>query len=95
MRFADPWWLLALLLLPVMAWLRSRTGRESAFLYSSLTLVKGITQLSRSRAGAFLVNLRWLALALVDGGRLPADRLLLALLVRSALPRRRCGLADV
>ena len=65
MRFADPWWLLALLLLPVMAWLRSRTGRESAFLYSSLTLVKGITQLSRSRAGAFLVNLRWLALALV------------------------------
>ena len=27
-----------------------------AFVYSSLSLVKGITELSRSRAGAFLIN---------------------------------------
>ena len=68
MTFASPWWLLGLLLIPLLAWLRGRTGRESAFIYSSLTLVKGITELSRSRAGAFLINLRWFALALLFVG---------------------------
>lgn len=78
--FASPWWLLGLLSIPVLAWLRGKAGRESAFVYSSLTLVKGITELSRSRAGSFLLNLRWLALALffvgmarpqVAGGQAP------------------------
>ena len=68
MTFASPWWLLGLLIIPLLAWLRGKTGRESAFIYSSLTLVKGITELSRSRAGAFLVNLRWFALALLFVG---------------------------
>lgn len=68
MTFASPWWLLGLLTLPLLAWLRGKTGRESAFIYSSLTLVKGITELSRSRAGAFLVNLRWFALVLLFVG---------------------------
>jgi len=63
--FASPWWLLGLLSIPLLAWLRGRSGRESAFVYSSLTLVKGITELSRSRAGSFLLNLRWFALALL------------------------------
>lgn len=63
--FASPWWLLGLLLIPLLAWLRGKAGRESAFVYSSLTLVKGITELSRSRAGSFLLNLRWFALALL------------------------------
>ena len=62
--FSAPIWLLGLLAIPFLAWLRGRTGRESAFLYSSLSLVKGITQLSRSRAGQFLLHLRWLSLAL-------------------------------
>ena len=52
MNFASPWWLLGLLTLPLLAWLRGRSGRESAFIYSSLTLVKGITELSRSRAAS-------------------------------------------
>lgn len=63
--FAAPWWLLGLLAIPLLAWLRGQAGRESAFVYSSLTLVKGITELSRSRAGSFLLNLRWFALALL------------------------------
>lgn len=66
--FASPWWLLGLLLIPLLAWLRGKAGRESAFVYSSLTLVKGITELSRSRAGSFLLNLRWFALALLFVG---------------------------
>lgn len=68
MNFGSPWWLLALPLIPVLAWLRGRTGRESAFLYSSTGLVKGITQLSKSRAGALLLQLRWIALALMVVG---------------------------
>ncbi|KAB2663189.1 MAG: VWA domain-containing protein [Verrucomicrobia bacterium] len=65
MRFDSPWWLLALAVLPLVAWLRGRSGRDSAFLYSAVSLVKGITALSRSQAGAFLVKLRWLVLALL------------------------------
>ncbi len=78
--FGQPWWLLGLLLIPLLAWLRGRAGPESAFVYSSLSLVKGITELRRSRAGAVLLNLRWLALALfffgmarpqIAGGQVP------------------------
>ncbi len=65
MRFDSPWWLLGLLLLPALSWLRKRWGREATFVYSSVGLVKGITALSRSRAGTVLRGLRWVALALV------------------------------
>ncbi|MEN9732951.1 MAG: hypothetical protein RLZ45_946, partial [Verrucomicrobiota bacterium] len=80
LTFGSPWWLLGLLSIPLLAWLRGRTGPESAFLYSSLSLVKGITELRRSRAGVVLLNLRWIALALffigmarpqVAGGQAP------------------------
>jgi hypothetical protein len=63
--FGAPWWLLGLLLLPVLAWTRNRIGREGAFIYSSLNLMKGITELSRSRAGTVLNNLRWIGLVLL------------------------------
>jgi len=63
MVFAHPYFLLLLLLLPVIAWLKGRRGAPPAFLYSSLNLVEGLTGLRRSRAGAFLAALRWLALA--------------------------------
>ncbi|HMJ88306.1 MAG TPA: VWA domain-containing protein [Candidatus Acidoferrum sp.] len=62
--FQHPWWLLALLALPVLAWLRGRRGTRPAFLYSSVALVKGIERSARSRAGAFLMAIRWIALAL-------------------------------
>lgn len=65
MRFESPWWLLGLLLLPVVAWLRRRWTREATFVYSSVGLVKGITSLSRSRAGTVLRGLRWVSVALV------------------------------
>jgi Ca-activated chloride channel family protein len=64
MNFAHPYFLLLLLLLPLPAWLKGRRGRPPAFLYSSVKLVEGLTRVRRSRAGAFLVALRWIVLAI-------------------------------
>jgi Ca-activated chloride channel family protein len=64
MTFAQPYLLLLLLLLPLLAWLKGRRGQEAAFLYSSVQLVKGISGISRSRIGQILLRMRWLALAL-------------------------------
>jgi Ca-activated chloride channel family protein len=64
MTFAQPYLLLLLPLIPVVAWLKGRRGQEAAFLYSSVQLVKGITGISRSRIGQILLRMRWLALAL-------------------------------
>jgi Ca-activated chloride channel family protein len=63
MAFAHPWLLLLLLLLPLAAWLKGRRGSSPAFVYSSVKLVAGLTGAKRSRAGAILAALRWLALA--------------------------------
>lgn len=64
MTFAHPWLLLLLLLLPLAAWLKGRRGVPPAFVYSSVKLVAGLGGARRSRAGAFLAALRWLALVL-------------------------------
>ncbi|HWD93713.1 MAG TPA: VWA domain-containing protein [Verrucomicrobiae bacterium] len=63
MAFAYPWLLLLLLLLPALAWLKGKRGQPPAFLYSSVQLVRAVLNVSRSRSGAFLTTLRWLALA--------------------------------
>jgi Ca-activated chloride channel homolog len=63
MAFAHPWLLLLLLLLPALAWLKGKRGQPPAFLYSSVQLVRAVLNVSRSRSGAFLTTLRWLALA--------------------------------
>ena len=62
LAFAQPWWLLLLLLLPVLAWLKGRHGRKAAFLYSSVGLVKEIGNISPSSAGKILPLMRWLSL---------------------------------
>jgi Ca-activated chloride channel family protein len=64
MTFAHPSFLLLLLLLPVLAWLKGRAGQGAAFLYSSVDIVRPVAGLNRSRAGRILAGLRWLALAL-------------------------------
>ncbi len=63
--FAHPWLLLLLVLVPLLAWLKGRTGRPNAFLYSSVGLVKNIVGLSRSSVGRILMRMRWLALILL------------------------------
>ncbi|MGA2864056.1 MAG: VWA domain-containing protein [Verrucomicrobiota bacterium] len=64
MTFAHPYFLLLLPLLPLVAWLKGRRGRPPAFVYSSAQLVRGILNVTQSRAGAFVAALRWLTLGL-------------------------------
>ena len=65
MTFGHPYVLLLLLLLPVLGWLKGRQGKPPAFVYSSVQLVRGILNITRTRSGAFLAALRWLTLALL------------------------------
>src|SRR5262245_12613260 len=64
MTFAHPYFLLLLLLLPLAALLKGRRGKPPAFVYSSVQLLRGVQDISKSQAGRLLASLRWLALAL-------------------------------
>ncbi|MBN2507607.1 MAG: VWA domain-containing protein [Verrucomicrobia bacterium] len=64
MTFAHPYFLLLLLLLPVLAWLKGKHGQQPAFLYSSVQLVRDVSRVRRTSTGRVLLALRWLALAL-------------------------------
>jgi Ca-activated chloride channel family protein len=65
MTFGHPYLLLLLLLLPLLGWLKGKQGKPPAFVYSSVQLVRGILNITRTRSGAFLAALRWLILALL------------------------------
>lgn len=64
MTFAHPYLLWLLLLLPLAAWLKGRRGQPPAFVYSSVQLLRGVQDITKSQAGRLLASLRWLALAL-------------------------------
>src|SRR5215472_4069737 len=64
MTFGHPYLLLLLLLLPLLAWLKGKRGEPPAFIYSSVQLVRGILNITRTRSGGFVSALRWLVLAL-------------------------------
>lgn len=63
MVFAHPYFLLLLLLLPLLAWLKGGRGAPPAFLYSSLNLMEGLTGLRKAKSGSILALLRWAVLA--------------------------------
>jgi Ca-activated chloride channel homolog len=65
MTFGHPYFLLLLLLLPLLSWLKGKQGKPPAFVYSSVQLVRGLLNVTRTRSGAFLAALRWLILALL------------------------------
>ena len=56
-EFANPWWLLLLLLVPVLMWLRGRQGLAPAFLFPTAGLVSDLGRPTRSRKGGFVPNL--------------------------------------
>jgi Ca-activated chloride channel homolog len=64
LTFAQPWWLLALLALPVLAFLRGRRGPAAALIFSSTTVLQGLGKSSAARAGKFLRAFLFLALVL-------------------------------
>lgn len=68
MSFGKPWFLLLLLLPPVLAWLKGKQGQSPAFVYSSVNLARGLSARSASRAGAWLAALRWLSLVCIIVG---------------------------
>jgi len=61
--FAHPYVLLFLLALPLAAWLKGRRGKPPAFVYSSVQLLRGVQDITKSQAGRLLAALRWLTLA--------------------------------
>ena len=64
-QFDDPAFFFLLLLLPILAWWSGRMGPEAALRFSSIGLVKKLSQSRQSRPGKFLFGLRLLALAAI------------------------------
>jgi Ca-activated chloride channel family protein len=64
-RFAHPLWLLALLLIPLMVWIRRTRGRPATLQYSDLRLVQGLPPSFRLRLRWVPDALRVMALALL------------------------------
>lgn len=63
--FAQPWWLLLLLLIPVLAYLKGRRGGAPTVVFSSTEPLRALGGRVHSRAGQFLTGLLFLALALL------------------------------
>ena len=65
LTFAQPWMLLGLLAVPVLAWLRGFRGGVPAVVFSSTAPLRALGRIAESRAGNFLTSLIYLALALL------------------------------
>jgi Ca-activated chloride channel family protein len=61
-QFAHPWVFPLLLLVPLLAWLRGRRGKDAAIEYSGLALFGPLLRGRRVQPGAWLAALRYLAL---------------------------------
>ncbi len=66
-RFADPYYLILLLILPVMVWwyFRGRARATGKIIYSDVNLVKSITPSLKQRLRPFLFALRLLAVTVI------------------------------
>ena len=65
LSFAQPWLLWLLLLVPVLALLRSKAGAAPAVFYSSLEPLRALGKPRRSRAGSWLLGLFLCAVAVL------------------------------
>ena len=63
--FVNPWLLLLLFLIPVLAYLRGNRGGVPAVIFSSINPLKTLGKSAESKAGDFLTGLIFLALALL------------------------------
>lgn len=63
--FASPWFLLLLLAIPVLAFLRGREGKSPTVVFSSTGVLKSLGKRVSNRAGRLLASLKFLALGLL------------------------------
>jgi len=63
LQFAHPWVLPLLLLIPLIAFLRGRRGKDAAIQYSGLSLFGPLARARKVQPGGWLSALRYLALA--------------------------------
>ena len=63
--FSNPEFLWLLLAVPLLALLKGRTGKSGSILFSSVAIAKNVAKFKRSKAGAILMFLRLLAIALL------------------------------
>jgi Ca-activated chloride channel family protein len=64
-RFANPWFLLALLLIPLWSWLRGKYAPVAAVQFSSSQLLREASRRTRFNRNRFLILMRFFALALL------------------------------
>jgi Ca-activated chloride channel homolog len=65
LTFAQPWFLLLLLAIPLLAWFRGKSGPAAALTFSSTTTLRALGKSSAARAGKFLRALFLLSLAVL------------------------------
>jgi Ca-activated chloride channel family protein len=63
MQFMHPWFLLGLLAVPMLAWMRGDRGGAPAVEFSSTSLLRSLGRVAESKAGNFLTGLYFLGLA--------------------------------
>lgn len=68
LTFAQPWFLLLLLAIPLLSYWRGKTGPAAALTFSSTTALRFIGKSSAARAGKFLLSLFLVSLALLAVG---------------------------
>lgn len=61
-QLANPWWLLLLLALPLLSWLRGRKGESPALAFPAVRLFKNLGYPKRNRSGGLFANLLYLGL---------------------------------
>lgn len=68
LTFAQPWFLLLLLAIPLLSYWRGKAGPAAALTFSSTTALRFIGKSSAARAGKFLLSLFLVSLALLAVG---------------------------
>lgn len=64
-QFGEPWWLLLLGLVPLLAWLQGRRGAAATIRYSSMDVLRAIGANPQTTAGRWVRRLTLAALALL------------------------------
>lgn len=68
LTFAQPWLLLLLLLVPLLAYLKGRQGKVAAVVFSSIGMLQALGKRANSKAGRLSTGLFYTALALLLAG---------------------------